>query len=60
MDTVERLCDHVAIVSDGSVVRAGTVDELTSGTITRLEDVFVDAVGAVATNAGDALAWLGT
>lgn len=59
MDTVERLCDHVAIVSDGRVVRAGTVEELTSGTITRLEDVFVDAVGAVATDAGEKLAWLG-
>ena len=59
MDTVERLCDHVAIVSDGRVVRAGTVEELTSGTITRLEDVFVDAVGAIATDAGEKLAWLG-
>jgi ABC-2 type transport system ATP-binding protein len=43
MDTVERLCDHVAIVSLGRIVRAGTVDEVRDGR--RLEDVFIEAVG---------------
>ncbi len=59
MDTVERLCDHVAIVSDGRVVRTGTVATLTDASMVRLEDVFVDAVGGTATNPGDSLAWLG-
>jgi ABC-2 type transport system ATP-binding protein len=59
MDTVERLCDHVAIVSAGSVVRAGAVDELTAGSTKRLEDIFIDAVGATAARAGESLEWLG-
>jgi len=59
MDTVERLCDRVAIVSDGRVVCAGPVDELTTDSATRLEDVFIEAVGAGAAGASDALDWLG-
>ena len=59
MDTVERLCDEVAIVSDGTVARAGTVSALTAAASVRLEDVFVDAVGGTADQARDALAWLG-
>lgn len=56
MDTVERLCDHVAIVNAGKVVRVGTVvDLLAHG---RLEDVFIDAVGARDTRADDELSWL--
>ena len=55
MDTVERLCDHVAIVAEGRVVRAGTIDEVCQGR--RLEDAFVDAVGAEARPAGR-LDWL--
>ncbi|MEM7096397.1 MAG: ATP-binding cassette domain-containing protein [Actinomycetota bacterium] len=58
MDTVERLCDHVAIVSDGRVVRSGTVASLTEASHVRLEDVFVDAVGGAASTSDDALAWL--
>ena len=61
MDTVERLCDHVAIVSDGRVVRAGTVEALTESGLSRLEDVFVDAVGARTTaKARESLTWLGS
>jgi ABC-2 type transport system ATP-binding protein len=56
MDTVERLCDRVAIVSNGRVVRHGPVEELLREG--RLEDVFIDAVGATAVRADDALAWL--
>ncbi len=59
MDTVERLCDQVAIVSDGRVVRTGTVASLTDASMVRLEDVFVDAVGGTAANPGGSLAWLG-
>lgn len=58
MDTVERLCDRVAIVSDGRVARAGTVQDLTESSNVRLEDVFVDAVGAISHDAGDRLDWL--
>lgn len=59
MDTVQRLCDHVAIVSSGHVVRAGSVDELTMDATVRLEDVFINAVGANAANATSTLDWLG-
>ncbi|KAG1648315.1 ABC transporter ATP-binding protein NatA [Nymphon striatum] len=59
MDTVERLCDHVAIVSAGKVERNGPIETLTDGGTTRLEDVFIDAVGASAEEAGDSLSWLG-
>ncbi len=59
MDTVERLCDHVAIVSAGRVVRAGPIGELTCASTVRLEDIFIDAVGATAGQARDSLDWLG-
>ncbi len=56
MDTVERLCDRVAIVDTGRVVRHGPVEDLLRHG--RLEDVFIDAVGAVARTPEDALSWL--
>lgn len=59
MDTVERLCDQVAIVSEGRVARSGTIAQLTESHLTRLEDVFVDAVGAIAPTTGRSLVWLG-
>ena len=59
MDTVERLCDHVAIVSDGRIARSGTVEMLTRKWEVRLEDIFVDAVGGIVDHSGQALAWLG-
>jgi len=59
MDTVERLCDHVAIVSAGQVVRAGSVTELTEHSTIRLEDIFIDAVGGSAGKARESLDWLG-
>jgi len=58
MDTVERLCDHVAIVSEGRVARSGTVDAMTDRFKLRLEDVFVDAVGAGAVTNPNGLGWL--
>jgi ABC-2 type transport system ATP-binding protein len=36
LDLVERLCDRVGIVSEGSMVASGTVDELRSGGVPRL------------------------
>jgi ABC-2 type transport system ATP-binding protein len=54
MDTVERLCDHVAIVNAGQVVRTGTLVQVCDGR--RLEDVFIDAVGAHVSDKG--LDWL--
>ncbi len=45
MEVVERLCDSVAIVHAGRVVASGTTAELVAGG-RRLEDVFVEAVGA--------------
>ena len=43
MDLVQRMCDHVAVVSAGHVLAAGTVDEVRGGM--SLEDRFVDLVG---------------
>ena len=44
MDTVERLCDHVAIVHGGRVVASGPTDEVRDGRT--LEQTFIDSVGA--------------
>jgi ABC-2 type transport system ATP-binding protein len=56
MEVVERLCDVIAVVHRGEVVAAGPRDELCGGR--RLEDVFVDAVGARPQQAD--LGWLTT
>jgi ABC-2 type transport system ATP-binding protein len=45
LEVVERLCDRVAIIHKGKVVRQGPMDELRAGTES-LEDVFVRVVGA--------------
>jgi len=45
LEVVERLCDRVAIIHEGRIVREGTMLELRSGSET-LEDVFVRVVGA--------------
>ena len=45
LEVVERLCDRVAIIHEGRIVREGTMQELRSGSET-LEDVFVRVVGA--------------
>ena len=44
METVEKLCDHVAIVHGGRVVAAGPTDEVRDGRT--LEQTFIDCVGA--------------
>lgn len=43
MDLVQRMCDHVAVIAEGRVLAAGTVDEVRGGAT--LEDRFVELVG---------------
>ncbi len=57
MDTVERLCDHVAIMADGRIVTAGPMAAVRAGR--SLEDRFVELVGAPTTDQEGRLAWLG-
>ncbi len=54
MDTVEKLCSHVAILHRGEVLAAGDIDIVTTGM--RLEDRFIEAVGGVRPD--DDLSWL--
>jgi ABC-2 type transport system ATP-binding protein len=55
MALVELLCDHVAVITRGTVAASGTVEQVrgTRG----LEAVFVDLVGA-RTGGADGLTWL--
>jgi ABC-2 type transport system ATP-binding protein len=45
LEVVERLCDRVAIINDGRIVKSGTLEELRAGGES-LEDAFVRIVGA--------------
>ncbi|GAA2679801.1 MULTISPECIES: ABC transporter ATP-binding protein [Actinoplanes] len=55
LEVVERLCSHVAIMSDGVLRMHGALDDVRAGR--PLQDVFVQVVGGrVAT--GSELAWL--
>jgi len=45
LEVVERLCDRVAIIHEGRIVRSGTLAELRDGGES-LEDAFVRVVGA--------------
>lgn len=56
MDLVQRMCSHVAIISAGNLLAAGTVDEVRGEG--SLEDTFVDMVGGRAEGGG--LSWLHT
>ncbi|WP_298251460.1 ABC transporter ATP-binding protein [uncultured Arthrobacter sp.] len=56
MDLVQRMCDHVAVIAAGTVLAAGTIDEV-RGEAT-LEDRFVDLVGG--RNTAEGLSWLRT
>jgi ABC-2 type transport system ATP-binding protein len=56
MDLVQRMCDHVAVVAQGRILAAGTVDEVRAGAT--LEDRFVQLVGAPGRTGG--LSWLHT
>jgi ABC-2 type transport system ATP-binding protein len=55
MALVERLCDHLAVLAEGKVVAAGSLDEVRGGQ--SLEDAFVDIVGARPGGA-EGLSWL--
>lgn len=57
MELVEGLCDHVAIIADGRVLRAGTIDEVRKGQ--PLNEVFVSLVGGRSLSQGS-FSWLGT
>ncbi|CAM3596051.1 ABC transporter ATP-binding protein [Micrococcus flavus] len=54
MDLVQRMCTHVAVISDGVLRAAGTLEEVRAGR--DLEERFVDLVGGRHT--GEGLAWL--
>lgn len=54
MDLVQRMCTHVAVIADGVLRAAGTVEEVRAGQ--DLETRFVDLVGGRHT--GEGLAWL--
>jgi ABC-2 type transport system ATP-binding protein len=55
MALVELLCDHVAVITRGTVAASGTVDEVRGDRT--LEDVFVELVGAH-TGGSEGLTWL--
>lgn len=57
MDVVERLCDRIMVLDHGRVIASGETGEITGGR--RLQDVFVELVGAKVTEEGD-LEWLGS
>ena len=56
MDLVQRMCSHVAVIAEGNLLAAGTVDEVRSGST--LEERFVELVGGRGNNEG--LSWLHT
>jgi ABC-2 type transport system ATP-binding protein len=55
METVENLCDHVAVMHQGRLVDNGTITDVRRGR--RLEDAFVELVGAAAPG-DEGLDWL--
>jgi ABC-2 type transport system ATP-binding protein len=55
LEVVERLCSHVAILSQGMIKTVGTLAEVRGGRA--LEEVFVEVVGG-RTATGDELSWL--
>jgi ABC-2 type transport system ATP-binding protein len=56
MDLVQRMCDHVAVIANGTVLAAGSVDQVRAGAT--LEDRFVQLVGG--RNQTEGLSWLRT
>jgi ABC-2 type transport system ATP-binding protein len=56
MDMVQRMCDHVAVISSGHVLAAGTVDDVRGEST--LEDRFVELVGG--RRHGEGPSWLRT
>ncbi|MDR2895133.1 MAG: ABC transporter ATP-binding protein [Propionibacteriaceae bacterium] len=54
MDTVQRLCDHVAVIAHGQLMAAGTVADVAAGQ--DLESRFIELVGG--NTAHEELTWL--
>ena len=69
LEIVERLCSHVAIISQGRLVANGSLEELRAGVASSLpgsesgqrltlEEIFLSIVGAGAQESGQELSWL--
>jgi ABC-2 type transport system ATP-binding protein len=56
MALVEQLCDHVAVMADGAVLRCGTVAQVSDGR--SLTDAFAELIGATPQTQG--LSWFGS
>jgi ABC-2 type transport system ATP-binding protein len=56
MELVERLCDQVAVMTNGAIAWAGPIDDLRAGG--SLEDAFVALVGEP--SGRQELTWLGS
>lgn len=70
LEIVERLCTHIAIISQGKLVAAGSLDDLRRGIRVEddgragdgpmsLEEYFIHVVGGVRQTSDDILQWLG-
>jgi ABC-2 type transport system ATP-binding protein len=57
MELVEQVCDHVSIISQGRIVKTGTMQEVRGGKT--LQQAFIDLVGPRASNE-EGLTWLGS
>jgi ABC-2 type transport system ATP-binding protein len=55
MELVESLCDDLAVIAQGRVLTAGTVDEVRAGS--SLQQRFLDLVGFTAAGE-ESLSWL--
>jgi ABC-2 type transport system ATP-binding protein len=69
LEIVERLCSHVAIISQGRMVANGSIEELRAGVASSLpgseqgqrltlEEIFLSIVGAGSQEAAQELSWL--
>ena len=69
LEIVERLCSHVAIISQGRLVANGSLDELRAGVASSLpgleadqrltlEEIFLSIVGAAGQEPAQELSWL--
>lgn len=68
LEIVERLCSHVAIIHEGSIVANGSLEELRTGVAPisgssaeeklTLEEIFLKVVGASESNTVPELSWL--
>jgi ABC-2 type transport system ATP-binding protein len=57
MELVEQVCDHVSIISQGTIVATGTTDQVRNGKT--LQQAFIDLVGPRARDE-EGLSWLGS